>query len=91
MCVRAYVGGEGREGEREGRGGDGEAEIEAVKKRTEGEERGIKKKQKRGGRDEKGEKEKEVSSYKMHLTTTVTSVAYRLTSSSAPQHVGSGH
>ena len=40
------------------------------------EERGIEKKQKRGGRDEKGgEEEKEVSSYKMHLTTSVTSVA----------------
>ena len=40
------------------------------------EERGIEKKQKRGGREEKGgEEEKEVRSYKMHLTTSVTSVA----------------
>ena len=43
------------------------------------EEWGIEKKQKRGGRDEKGgEEEKEVSSYKMHLTTSVSSVTIDL-------------
>ena len=64
---REGKGGEGRGGGREGREGrEGRREAER--------NGGVKK---RGGREEKGgeEEEKEVSSYKMHLTISVTSVA----------------